>query len=275
MHRRRPAPPGAALPAQEDPLARAKRTDRTEARRRYRAEQAGLTDTDDLEEAPDDAPSRSSARPAAPKPGGRSDAPRPSLTGALRGSFQPLDLRGDLLALPTVLRHWAVLVAVAGAVGAAALFIVSTNDLGTSLDFSLSDPLAGKQIGTLSNISYLVVSLFVAPPPAAGAFLIGFTARRASWLGGLVYGVVASICYSAILLSPAGRLLTAGNPTDVYIANAALLGPAGALLFAGAAAWYKRFLNLANPNRGKRPARPANGKGRTRTAAAKSSNRAR
>jgi hypothetical protein len=29
------------------------------------------------------------------------------------------------------------------------------------------------------------------------------------------------------------------------------------MLFAAAAAWYRRFLNLANPNRGRRP---ANGK---------------
>ena len=50
--------------------------------------------------------------------------------------------------------------------------------------------------------------MFVTPPTAAGAFLIGFTAKRASWLGGLAFGVVAAICYVVVLSSPAGKMLT-------------------------------------------------------------------
>jgi hypothetical protein len=176
--------------------------------------------------------------------------------------------------LPRVVTHWAVLASSAVAIIATAAFISSTNEIGASLDFSLSDPLAGKDIGSVSNFSYLVISLFVAPPPAAGAFLVGFTARRASWLGGLAYGIVAALCYGVILASPAGRLLIGNNALDVYVLNAVAMGPVGALLFASAAAWYKRFLNMANPNRGRRPTKPQP-KQRARTTAAKAGSRSR
>lgn len=250
-------------------MARAKRTDRNEARRRYRAGQASrIIDPESGEPL---APN-TLANDATAKSGAATQPVRPGLMGVFRGSFRPLDLRGDLLAAPKVLTHWALLASVAVSVVATILYITSTSELGASLDFSLSDPMAGKTIGSVSNIAYLVISLFVAPPPAAGAFLIGFTAVRASWLGGLVQGLVAGVCYAAIALSPAGRLLTGGNPPDVYIANAIVLGPIGGMLFASAAAWYRRFLNSANPNRGRRPARPA-GKPKTRPAAARTSAR--
>ena len=249
-------------------MARAKHTDRTEARRRHRAEQAALATAED-----DGAPvpnviSRDVAKaPSAPPE-------RPGLMNSFRGSFRPVDLRADLQALPKVVTHWAVLVSSAVAIVATAAFISSTNEIAASLDFSLSDPLAGKEIGSVSNISYLVISLFVAPPPAAGAFLVGFTAQRASWLGGLVYGIVAAVCYGVVLASPAGRLLIGNNPVDVYVLNAVAMGPLGAMLFASAAAWYKRFLNMANPNRGRRPTK-AQPKPKGRPAAAKAGSRTR
>jgi hypothetical protein len=116
----------------------------------------------------------------------------------------------------------------------------------------------------------------VAPPPAAGAFLVGFTAPRASWLGGLAFGIVAAVCYAAIVLSPAGRLLIGSNPPEAFVLQAAVMGPIGALLFASAAAWYKRFLNLASPNRGRRAANAkVKPKQRARTVTAKTGTRTR
>jgi hypothetical protein len=250
-------------------LARAKHTDRTDARRRHRAAQANLA-TDPDGEAPVDAP----AKPAPARTPAPSAMGRPSLIGSMRAAFQPLDLRGDVGAFPQVVRHWAVPVAIAVAIVATLAFIVSTNDLGASLDFSLSDPLAGKTVGSVSNLSYLVVSLFVAPPPAAGAFLIGFTAKRASWLGGLVYGIVAAVCYSAIVLSPAGRLITGGQLSGLYLVNVVGTAILGSALLASMAAWYRRFLNLANPNRGRPQQRPGS-KQRPRPSTAKAGNRAR
>ena len=154
------------------------------------------------------------------------------------------------------------------AVVSSIVFVLSTNDLAASIDFTAAQPFDGKELGTVSNISYLAFSLFVAPPPAAGGFLIGFTARRASWLGGLVYGIVATACYIAVLQTPSGKLLTGGEPAQAFIVNAAAIAPIGAALFASAAAWYRRFLDLANPNRGQRQqAKPTTrGRGNMRAA---------
>ncbi len=244
-------------------MARAKRTDRTEARRRHRAEQAVTIDPDEASDAPASASkSAKAAKTAAPA---QAAAPRPSFMAAFRGAFRPVDLRADLRALPSILTHWSLLVALAGAVVSTAVFILSTNEFASTLDLTLSDPAAGKPIGTISNVSYIAVSLFVAPPPAAGAFLVGFTAPRASWLGGLIYGLVAAGCYSVILLSPTGRLFIGGNAPEPYIVNAWIVSPLGAAFFASASAWYKRFLNLANPNRGRPQPKPAaKGRGNAR-----------
>jgi hypothetical protein len=257
-------------------LARAKHTDRTEARRRHRAEQAALAAA-----SPDDAPEGDApaggtvSKAPATKGATAPPAQRPSIMSAFRGAYRPVDLRSDLRAFPAVVTHWAVLASMAIAIVSTIAFIVSTNDFGASLDVSVAQPLEGREIGMVTNATYLVISLFVAPPPAAGAFLIGFTAQRASWLGGLVFGIVAAICYSVIVAMPAGRLLIGGNPPEAFAVQAMVMGPIGALLFASMAAWYKRFLNLANPNRGarrantktqpKQKAKPATAKSGTRS----------
>ncbi len=250
-------------------MARAKRTDRNEARRRYRADQAAQIAEPEVDDEPAPEPT---ARGRGPRPAAAALPPRPGIVASFRAAFRPLDLRGDLAALPQIVTHWAVLASIGISVLATVVFISATNELGASLDLTLSNPLAGKSIGSVSNIAYLVISMFVAPPPAAGAFLIGFTSRRASWLGGLVQGIVAAACYSAILLSPAGRVLTGNSSTDSLVLSALLISPIGAALFASAAAWYRRFLNLANPNRGQRPAR-GGAKPGTRTSTRRSSSR--
>ncbi len=232
-------------------MARAKRTDRTEARRRYHAELAAAE------------PGETTIRPnvlAGPAKDGAAATPpagaRPSIGAAFRGAVRPFDLKGDLRSLPVIIRERGFLISVAVAVAATAVFVFATNELGASLNFALSDPLADKTMPTATSISYLAVSLFVAPPPAAGGFLIGFFAKRGSWLTGLIFGMVAAACYSWLIISPAGRLLTGQNAPDTYVLQAWIAGPVGAALFASAAAWYRRFLDLANPNRGqRRPAR--------------------
>ncbi len=242
-------------------MARAKRTDRTAARRRHRIEQASPNDVEGVEtvESPESAPAK--GRPARPGPA----QPRPGIRASFRNAYRPLDLRGDLMVAPKVLMHWGVLAAIAVAVAASAAFILSTNEFAASIDFSNPKALEGKTLDTASNISYLIVSMFIVPPPMAGAFLIGFTAKRASWLSGLVFGIVAAACYAIVLTSPAGKLLTGDLPADSMIASAAALSPMGGALFAAAAAWYRRFLDLANPNRGqRRPVKPQPGRGNPR-----------
>lgn len=249
-------------------MARAKHTDRSAARRRHRqeltAQSAPADEGDDTAAA--------ATEEGAKRPVRTADPARPGIMWALRSSFHPLDIRADLRTAPVTLLGPAVLLAALAAIVSSAVFILASSDLGKSLDFTQADPYAGKAFDSASNLSFLVVGFFVTPPPAAGAFLVGFFAKRASWLGGLAIGVVAALCYSAILISPAGRLLIRDSAPEPYVFQAMVLAPLGAVLFASAAAWYRRFLNLANPNRGQRPNRQA-GKAKPKPAAGRTASR--
>jgi hypothetical protein len=248
MHRPASAHIARGPARQEKFVARAKRTDRTAARRRYRSEQAALAEPTDVvavETGPAKGKGAAAQAPAQPRPG---------IVASFKAAYRPLDLRGDLRAAPAVLTHWGVLAAIAITVAASAVFVISTNDFASSIDFSDPNALTGKSLDTVSSISYTVISMLIVPPPMAGAFLI-----------------IAAACYAVVLSSPAGKLLTAGQPADMGIASAAALSPVGAALFAAAAAWYRRFLDLANPNRNK--ARQQQGKAKPRQKAASSSPR--
>jgi hypothetical protein len=96
-------------------LARAKRTARAEARRRYRAEhplaEDGLAEEEDADEADerDDAPvtGRRAPTPRSASPAGG----RPVRMGAMRAfreAYQPADIRADLRSLPELVRSRAV-----------------------------------------------------------------------------------------------------------------------------------------------------------------------
>jgi hypothetical protein len=83
----------------------------------------------------------------------------------------------------------------------------------------------------------------------AAAFIAGFLAPRASYLAGLISALVSVACLVVVVNSfpqvdPVQR--------QRVIEQALILSPASGALYAAAAAWYKRFLNLANPNRAAR-----------------------
>ena len=223
-------------------MARAKRTDRTEARRRYRAEQVTLAETE-----PGDAI-------AAPAPTGKSSAKaappeRPGIRTAFRGAMRPLDLRGDLKSLPKVLTNWGFLAAMGITLAAAVLFVIAYSDAMAAIPVGTATPAQLEAVVGSSTIPYFLGTMALQPPPAIGAFLIGFTAKRASWLGGLIYGIFVTIVAIVVLQTPAGRLLTGDGSAQAVIVGHAAWSPIGAALFASAAAWYRRFLDLANPNR--------------------------
>ena len=223
-------------------MARAKRTDRTEARRRHRAEQATLAETEpgDVITAPT-ATAKSSTKSAPPE--------RPGIKAAFRGAMRPLDLRGDLMATPQVLTNWGFLAAIGLTTGAAALFVIAYSDAMAAIPVGTATPEQLEQVVAAGTIPYFVGTMALQPPPAIGAFLIGFAAKRASWLGGLIYGIFVTIVAIIVLQTPAGRLLTGDGSADAVIVGHAAWSPVGAALFASAAAWYRRFLDLANPNR--------------------------
>ena len=222
-------------------MARAKRTNRrAEARRRYRAtlseEFAPDDELDGDETADEEAPStsRNRARPAAAAATGR--PARPSVIGALREAFRPLDLRGDLTALPSLVRHKSFFIPLAMIVGGAGAVAIAP---GESIVRSLHP-------------------YFLAPPPVAPVFLAGFLALRGSWLSGAILGLLSQALYLPLLANPVIQQSLSGQPfvplTSELVVNYLLLGSFGGAFYASAAAWYKRFLALANPNRAARAA---------------------
>jgi len=229
-------------------VARAKRTQRAEARRRYRVATTTDPATDVLE---DDEPE---ARPAASKgaPAARSTATtvRVGFVDAIKQSIHPIHVRADFAALPGIAVHtpalWAPLLITIGS----AVLVIAT---------------AG---GTISQFLF---AYFIQTPAIGGVFLAGFLAPRASWLLGVIVGLVSAACYAFIVLVFPLTIAATLPPTsdqarDVAI-SAFILSPVVGGFFAAGAAWYRRFLSLTNPNRGRRGTQTPKqrpGDGRTR-----------
>ncbi|MCI0581583.1 MAG: hypothetical protein L0227_01605 [Chloroflexi bacterium] len=201
-------------------MARAKRTDRADARRRYRQYQSGDIEGTEPEEAPA-TPTRGA------RPGGPAAPVRPSLTAAFRGAYRRANIREDLGFLPGLLltRSFIAAVALVG-VGVAAIAI---------------DP--------KSQISVLLYQSLLYPPAMAPIFIVGFFARRASYLLGLIVSLVDVAAFAAVVyLVVPGAATTPIEPVaqQQAVFSAITVGPLSGIFFAAAAAWYRRFLNLSN-----------------------------
>jgi hypothetical protein len=226
-------------------VARAKRTARAEARRKYRAATAPAYDVED--ETSETPPVARTARQAqVARPDGNQK--RVGIFDALKVSVHPVHLREDLASFPTLVTNRALLLPLL-------LTVVSTVAVVAT---------SGKDAITPFLFTY-----FVQTPALGGVFLAGFLAPRASWLLGAIVGLVAAFGYVTILLLVPGAL----GPTPPESSTvqgvalyAFLLSPFMGAFFAAAAAWYRRFLRLSAPNRPRQAAAtPKRGDGRTRT----------
>ena len=227
-------------------MARAKRTDRAEARRRYRAEMAGADGVDESVEG-ETTPEAERARPATKQVS--SPPGRLGIGAAFRQSIHPINVRADLMALPKLVTDKALFVPVAITVGSTALVLTA---------------------GATNFASALLYTYFIQSPAIGGVFLAGFLAPRASWLLGVIVGLLSAACYTVVILSGVLGTPSQAAMQDVIVA-AFVLSPVLGGLFAAGAAWYRRFLQLSNPNRGRRaaakPGRNA-GSGRSRSSGA-------
>lgn len=234
-------------------MARAKRTERAAARRRYRA----ATEAEVVEPGATDDEPATPRRPAPARSTG--EAVRLGIGGALRASFHPLRLREDLAALPSLVTHRSLWLPVL-------VTIVST--------------VAVVVTGGKDAITPFLFAYFVQTPALGGVFLAGFLAPRASWLLGAIVGLVAAVGYVAILSIVPGAIsptAPGGAKLEEIAFSAFLLSPIMGGLFAALAAWYRRFLTLTNPNRGRRPQnQPVKrvGDGRSRSSGPKAATKA-
>jgi hypothetical protein len=234
-------------------VARAKRTHRAEARRRYRNEQAiGAYEGDDADIEPVER-----ATPEQPRPGATTSVRR-GFAAAFREAFHPVNVPADLRSIPMLVRNKALWIPILLTLGTAALYVTVRPE---------SRP--GELISTLTLFAK---EYFLVPPAIGGAFITGFMAPRASWLLGLAVGLVAAATYSVLVLN--GLVVfpptttPPPRPEDVAFAAFAISPVIGAF-FASTAAWYRRFLYLTNPNRGRaRSGAPARPDGRSRSSGA-------
>jgi hypothetical protein len=214
-------------------VARAKHTDRAEARRRYR--QASRL-TDDASPSPDEPGAPGSGRGPAVKA-----QPQGGLTWAFRAAYHPANVREDIALLPQLLRSRAFL-------ASAGLVVVAT----VLVAFQPTGPLAAFAFQT-----------FVLPPAVAPIFVAGFFAPRASYLLGLIVSLLDLVAYAFLVSLVAPTLGTEAPNLGTLLGTAFLFGPPAGILFAAAAAWYRRFLALSS----RRRQQPASGRSRAKAAA--------
>jgi hypothetical protein len=215
------------------------------------------TPVPDLDPDEEDAPAKPSgsrgsttARAGGSAASGPAPMQRPGIGYAFRTAFRPADLRGDLKALPGLMKHpafWGPLLLSAAAVAAIPIF-------------------------GATSLTVLFYQYFSGTAPLGTSFISGFFAPRASYLLGAIIAL-ASVGFQAIVfLGPFGngffdlQSTTTAAPVskDILVqqilTNALFAGVPSGAFFAAAAAWYRRFLRLASPNRqaqarstGKRP----------------------
>jgi hypothetical protein len=220
-------------------VARAKQTGRAEARRRYR--QTSATEGAEPEEGEEldfgerkpEAGGRPAARAASTPE--RSPSGRVGFMDAFRQAYHPVRIREDLQALPQIFTSRAFLAAagllLAGGV-AWLLFPVRSG-------------------------SAVLWELLVVPGSALAPQLVGgFFAPRASYLIGFVLGVLQTIVFVLVSISPpviaAYEAIQPGGAPEIrgdQILSALVSSAFTGALFAAAAAWYRRFLSLSSPRR--------------------------
>jgi len=214
-------------------VARAKRTQRAEARRRSRAAAAPDAATEPAEGSAPASSSGRSGAPAAAKSTGA--AVRMGFAAAFKEAIRPVHVRPDLAALPWI------------ATRTHALWVPLAITLASTVAIIATDG---------GEISLFMFAYFIQTPAIGGVFIAGFLAPRASWLLGVIVGLFSAGCYSVLVLFYPSTIYASSLPPteaqarDVAI-SALILSPVIGGFFAAGAAWYRRFLRLSNPNRGR------------------------
>jgi hypothetical protein len=231
-------------------LARAKRTARAEARRRYRAEHPlgadELAEGDDADEAGelDDAPVTGRRAPA-PRPAGSPAGGRPVRMGARRAfreAYQPADVRGDLRALPELIRSRAVTIPALLVVISAVVLVLAVQLAPgeAGLPGSSSAPSASATAPATLAAGSPAASAAASPGTSAGASPTpsGAAGGSSASVSGSPLGIIASIMALLFLGIPSppaigGIYLSAIlAKRSSYLAGgiAGLLGSLGALV---------------------------------------------
>lgn len=207
-------------------MARAKRTDRAEARRRYRAEVVEAGDATGDDPADDSAtaspPSNDRGRRPASSNPRAGLTPRMGLIPAFRLSYQVANVPSDIRALPSLILGRSFLVPFGLTVASVAIAVVSLN--------------------SANIVASLAVTLFLGPLPIGSIYAAGVLAPRASYLMGGLAAFMGTV--GLILVVLIGATTTPGA-TDVIYALV-FYTIFGAVIGAGLG-FYRRLLRNLNP----------------------------
>ena len=158
---------------------------------------------------------------------------------AFKQAIRPMHAREDLASLPWIAIH--------------------TKALWVPLLITLASTVAIIATGGTDTITQFLFAYFIQTPAIGGVFIAGFLAPRASWL----LGVDRRARVGGLLLAPrrgrSRRPIYARGAADARSRRATsrsrrfIFSPIiGVRSSPPAAAWYRRFLALSSPNRGRR-----------------------
>lgn len=221
-------------------MARAKRTERAEARRRYREATSVVAEDggDVAAEIPAAAVPRDARTPRATAAPASAPPERRSFMGTLRASAGNADIRGDLRALPSI------------ALRSKAIWLPVVIILVTAVAMTIPQ-IASNQFVTLAG------NVILQPPPMIIAFLGGMLAPRAAWLVGGIVSLISGIAWVAVvwittdtLITPLGFPYPVGSDQKVaYAVNVLITAPVFGIAIGAFAGFYRRFLNMSSPQR--------------------------
>jgi hypothetical protein len=236
-------------------VARAKRTDRAEARRQYRAYLAAQAEAQAAAEA-EEVPAEDPGAPARPtrardveiayKPG-----ERVGIVAAIRAASRTPHYVDDL-------RNIGPLV-----VGTKAIWPVAAICL---ISAAVAYPRINSQTVVANDPILSVIFQFVLYPlPLLPPMMAGFLAPRSTWLAGALAALISTVTLIALVI--ATQFKVEGSTTSITGAN--VLGitaswlsvalPFGALIGA-VSGWYKRFLDLMGAGRSRNVAKSSSQK---------------
>ena len=222
-------------------MARAKRTARADARRRYREATIAVDKNGEAIEATEIAPAalpreaRAPRAAAAPVSG---PSERRSFQSTLRSAAGPVDIRGDLRAFPSILLR------------SKAIWLPTVIIVATAVAM-LTPALASNQFVTLAG------NVILQPPPMIIAFLGGMLAPRGAWLVGGLVSFLSGVAFVIVVAFTTNSLITPlGFPYEVssdqkvaYATNVLVTSPIFGIAIGAFAGFYRRFLNMSSPQR--------------------------
>lgn len=193
-------------------MARAKNTDRADARRRYREQYRHQ------EIEPNTLSGMAEPGAAVVEPPAQRGLRMPDVVGDLRA------LPGMFLAKPLLWLPFLLLLAAFGIV------LAYTN--------------GALPTGVVGDVAIFYVGMVLPPPPLVIFFIGGFIAPRGSWLVGLILGVFYSALITILNMTAPGATeeVTAGAEMAESLATTWVMSISFGVVAGGFASWYRNFL---------------------------------